>query len=471
MAERSGDTALDWCRVAGRKLKAQGSKLKGSFSFQSSTSRAAVALVPGGWNFFGTLNFGLCAPRKRRRRRSASPTHSKPLRVFPSSLFILGFFCLRAAAEPFVPASDDEVLERIPEGVNAAQLRRQRAELTEGPDNLRDSLALAGGYADTARAEGDPRYLGYAQAMLAPWWNQPEPPAEVLLLRASIRQAQHEFGPALKDLEVVLGRDPANPHAWISRATIHLATADYPAARRDLASALGKAPALVVNTLGAALGSLTGKAAEAAALLERSLAGGADSPVDQRQFALTTLGEILARLGRTDEARKRFEEALALERRDVYLLGAWADFELDAGRPDAVIQRLLPETASDALLLRVVLAQQALGPKDDADAVLLAGRTQQLAARFEARQRRGETPGRDEARLALHVLGQPAEASKLAAGNWQTQREPADARILLEAAVAAQDAAVARPVVEWFTTNQVESVELAALVAKLGGGR
>lgn len=383
----------------------------------------------------------------------------------------LSFCSFLAAAEPFIPASDDEVLERIPEGVSAAQLRRQRAELTEDPDNLRDSLALARGYVDTARAEGDPRYLGYAQSMLAPWWGLPEPPTDVLVLRAVIRQAQQEPGPALRDLELALNRDPAHAAAWVARAEIHLATADYPAARRDLASALGKAPPLVVDTLGATLGSLTGMAAESAARLERGLAASADAPADQRQRALAALAEILARLGRPDEARRRFGEALALERRDVRVLAAWADFELEAGGPAVVIGRLLPEAASDALLLRLVLAQQARGPQDDADARVLAERTQQLAARFEARQRRGEAPGRDEARFALHVLGQPAEALKLAVANWQTQREPGDARVLIEAALAAQEPAAARPAAEWFTTNRVEDAKLAALVAKLGGGR
>jgi tetratricopeptide (TPR) repeat protein len=378
--------------------------------------------------------------------------------------------CL-AAAEPFIPASDDEVLERLPEGVSAAQLRRQRAELTEDPDNLRDSLALARGYVDTAATEGDPRYLGYAQSMLAPWWSQPEPPTDVLVLRAAIRQALQDPGPALRDLELALNRDPAHAPAWVARAGIHLALADYPAARRDLASALGKAPPLVVDTLGATLGSLTGTAAESAARLERRLAAAGDAPAEQRQPALAALAEILARLGRPDEARRRFEEALALARRDVRVLAAWADFELEAGRPAVVIERLQPEAAADALLLRLVLAQQARGPQDAADARALAERTQQLAARFEARQRRGETPGRDEARFTLHVLGQPAGALKLAAANWQTRRGPGDARVLLEAALAAQEPAAARPAAEWFTTNRVEDVQLAALVAKLGGGR
>ena len=47
------------------------------------------------------------------------------------------------------------------------------------------------------------------------------------------------------------------------------------------------------------------------------------------------------------------------------------------------------------------------------------------------------------------LLDRPARALQLARENWATQREPADARILLEAALAAGDPAAARPVLDW----------------------
>lgn len=390
---------------------------------------------------------------------------------FGLGLWLLGLhlLCLPARAQPYVPARDDEVLERIPEGLSRAALRRQRAELAEDPGNLRDSVTLARGYLATADSEGDPRYLGHAQAMLTPWWSQPAPPAEALFLRARIRAAQREHAEALRDLELLLERDPARGEAWTLRAAVRLATADYPAARRDLASAAGKAPPLELAALGARLDSLTGQAGPAAERLARALAEHPDAPTELRQAAVVILAEILGRLGRAEEARRRFEEALAAAPRHVGLLAAWADFELAAGRPQAVVERLTDEAAAEALLLRLVLAQQALGPRDEAEAAALAARTQALAARLEARRPRGEPPTRDDARLALHILGQPAEALRLAAAHWQLERGPAEARLLAEAALAARDPAAARPAVEWFTANQVEDVGMAALVAKLEG--
>ncbi len=431
-------------RAQARKREAQSPKLKRTPEVLAPIQRPWMALKLGRRNFLGawSLELGTC-----------------------SLLLVLGLSCF---AQPHVPARDDEVLERIPVGLSSAALRRQRAELAEDPDNLRDSLALARGYLATAESEGDPRYLGYAQAMLTPWWSQPAPPAEVLLLRAVLRSAQREHAAALRDLELLLERDPGSGAGWTTRAALRLATADYPGARRDLASAVGKAPALQLATLGVQLDSLTGQAGPAAERLARTLAEQPDAPPELRQTARLTLAEILARLGRAEEARRRFEEALAADTRHVGLLAAWADFELAAGRPQAVVRRLTAETAAEALLLRLVLAQQALGPRDDAEAVAPAARTPALAARFEARQRRGEPPPRGEARLALHLLGQPAEALRLAAAHWQLQRAPADARLLAEAALAARDPAAARPAVEWFTANRVEDVGMEGLVARLG---
>jgi len=47
------------------------------------------------------------------------------------------------------------------------------------------------------------------------------------------------------------------------------------------------------------------------------------------------------------------------------------------------------------------------------------------------------------------------------------QREPADARILLEAALAAGRPAAADPVLAWIRTNSVQDIHLAGLANRL----
>jgi hypothetical protein len=55
---------------------------------------------------------------------------------------------------------------------------------------------VAQGYLELGRVSGDPRYAGYAEAALAPWWHLDQPPQEVLVLRATLRQRMHLFDAA-----------------------------------------------------------------------------------------------------------------------------------------------------------------------------------------------------------------------------------------------------------------------------------
>ena len=130
------------------------------------------------------------------------------------------------SAAPYTPASDNEVLERLPfkPGDPAIrEIRALRATLSRDPQNLDLAIRLAQQYFGQATAQGDPRYVGYAQAALKPWWDLPQPPTSVLLMRATLLQYRHDFAGALADLEQALKRDPAHVGAWSLRAVIHLA--------------------------------------------------------------------------------------------------------------------------------------------------------------------------------------------------------------------------------------------------------
>src|SRR5262245_32085823 len=83
-----------------------------------------------------------------------------------------------ARAEPVVPASDDEILERV--AVRNGELSAERARLAAAPDDLDLAVSIAQQYVAQGRKEADPRYYGRAQAVLAPWWSAAEPPLPVL---------------------------------------------------------------------------------------------------------------------------------------------------------------------------------------------------------------------------------------------------------------------------------------------------
>src|SRR5262245_36958592 len=121
-----------------------------------------------------------------------------------------------AQARPFIPDSDGQVLERLPLTATDPVYRKLgalRGQLKNQPDNLPLALTLARGYADLGRSTGDPRYLGYAQAALAPWWNLVQAPPEAMVLRAFLLQTTHQFAAALADLAKVLHIDPRNAEA------------------------------------------------------------------------------------------------------------------------------------------------------------------------------------------------------------------------------------------------------------------
>ena len=382
------------------------------------------------------------------------------MKHLPVGLVIV-LLCDFAQAAAYIPMTDGEVLERLPISVHrvARELRDLRLRVQQEPKQVEYATDLARRYLEIGRAEADPRYAGYAEAVLQPWWEMAEAPAEVGVLRAAVRQHRHEFSAALKDLDRVLAKDPRNGQAWLMRSTILTVIGRYPEARQSCLALLRVADALVVTACLGAVESLTGRARASYAALDGAIQSAPEADPATRLWALTLLGELAARLGEFAQAERHFLEAMGLGRRDVYLLSAYADFLLDQGRYAEVARLLRAETRVDGLLLRVALAEHALG-------LDTAERVTNLKARFEAGRVRGPFlhPG-EEARFTLGLLQEPRRAVQLARANWSLQREPRDARILLEAARAANDARAAGPVLKMLARAGTEDVVLERLVA------
>lgn len=375
-----------------------------------------------------------------------------------------------ASAAPRLPASGAEVLEVLPWRADPQQreLRMLRARLQEAPGDLARAVDVARRYIAVGRREADPRYYGYAQAALGPWWRLPAPPPEVRLLRATLLQSEHRFPEALADLDALTTGQPDNAQAWLTRATVETVRADYAAATRSCARLSSLADELVTTACIANVGAMNGRLTASEGLLAtvHARAGTQDPGVDA--WVLTMLAEMAQRRGDAAVADARFRAALRLAPSDTYLLGAYADFLLDAGRADAAAALLAPHARVDGLLLRHALALHRGGR-----ARALAPELTELAARFDAGERRGDGVHlREQARFELALRGDARRALAIARRNWDVQKETADARILLEAALAAHDAAGARPVLDWMRAARVEDVQLACLAAqfnKTGG--
>ncbi len=408
------------------------------------------------------------------KKASALHLHSAPVfrLVFKNSSYFLKLFALSLAvlhqiifatflyAEPYIPSNDSTVLQTLPASrdTNMQALQQLRSEWSKSPDNLTLAIELARGYLQIGRTMADPRYEGYAQATLQPWWNMAQPPPEVLILRATLRQRQHDFKRALNDLGRALQTQPNNAQAWLTQAVIHQVRGDYQAAHRSCLPLLRLSNNFLATTCIANISSLNGRAQESYQALQKAIEKPATVTSQEKLWVLTILAETAVRLRRYTEAENYFQTALSVDRRDTYLLGAYSDFLLDQDRPEDVQSLLRQANQSDGLLLRLALAAQQLNtPKLESYIVTLKDR-------FAANRLRGEAQHiREEARFTLHLLHQPKQALELAVENWRIQREPWDARILLEAALKQGDRTAAQPVIDWLRSVNLEDGQLEKL--------
>lgn len=370
--------------------------------------------------------------------------HPKPFLTLAVALVLTGWTALPLAA-PFTPARDDEVVQRLPTRLDAAA-RQQRARLARDPQQLPLALSTARAAIERARRFGDPRELGQAQAALAPWWGQASPPPAVRLLRATVRQSQHAFDAALTDLEALAADDAAplavQAQAGLTRAAVLQVRGRWDEARRVCESLLagrfapmGEALSRPARACVAELRSLRGEPRQAAA----DLAALAREAPGDRWLSLLR-AELAQRLGDDVAAGAHFRVA-AGEGADAYALAARVDWLLDLGQTrEALAQVDTGDTEADALLLRRAIALHRLGDARAPAAVAA------MSARLEAARLRGEVHAREEARLALDALNEPARALTLAVENWAQQKEPADAVLLARAAVAAGRPDAADPV-------------------------
>jgi Tfp pilus assembly protein PilF len=343
-------------------------------------------------------------------------------------------------------------------------MRSLRAKLDTVPRNLDAAVRLANSYIDYSRQIGDAHYAGYAESVIAPWTDLAAPPAIALLTQATILQYRHQFDSARELLQTTLRLDPRNAQAWLTQATLDMVQGDYEAARKDCGQ--------VMNTSGLELGSAclgnllsyTGQARRGLALLRQSEVAGGRAPAAYQAWIEGLIAEAAERLGDWPLAEAHYRSALQLLPHDNFLLVAYADFLLDRGRPGEVLPLLADHFQSDTAFLRLALAQAALHSPDASRYAWM------MAARFEALKQRGsDFFGREEARFALQLQHDPETSLALAQRNWQLQRAPWDARVLLEAALAAHQPSAAATVVRFVEETRLEDPAVQSLLRQVPG--
>jgi predicted Zn-dependent protease len=369
---------------------------------------------------------------------------------------LLAPLVLSLAAQPFVPQGDGYVLEAVKASGTAAirkELRSLERLVAAEPRNASAALRLAKVHVGLALDEADPRHFGRAEAVLAPWLAATNPPTEAWVLRSAVRQGSHDFDGAMADLDAALAAEPTHVGAWLSRLTIQCVRSDFEGARRSAARLLRSGDELVATAAAAQVASLTGGSAGAARMLETAVDRNPSATPGMRSWCLALLADIRTRRGEPVPADAAFRNALDLTPRDPQLLGAYADFLLDHGRGTEVGPLLEGFPQVDALQLRVAEAET--------DPTVRARTVERLRSGIELNRARGDRVHlREEARFHLRLLGDASGALALAQENWKVQREPADARMLLESAKAAGDAEAARRILDTLRAQGLEDVAL-----------
>lgn len=369
--------------------------------------------------------------------------------------------CLPAllfAAAPYRPASPEQVLLK--------SARKADTPSIIAPARDADAAALLARRAiEQGRATGDPRAFGRAEAALAPWWPAPSPPAAIRLMRASLRQQKHDFAGAKRDLDALITSGESSAQARLNRAALLMAQGEPARALADCRALIGRVSALVTAACSAAADGVSGKLGAAIEQLGRALqAPGVASDAPEWLWAQTLLAELLEANGATREADIAYRKALANAPSDPYLLAVAADFYLSQSQAQGVLDLLMPHSEQDPLLLRIVIAEQRLKLSSSA----AQQRRIDLEARFNLASSRGEDyHNRELARHALDALQNPSAALPLAAKNWQSQKEPADAILLLRAALAAQQPNAAKNVLLWMQATGIEHQALRKLADSL----
>jgi len=328
-------------------------------------------------------------------------------------------------------------------------MRQLRRALAEQPQNLERALALARRYFDLAGAEGDPRYVGYAEAAIRPWSKAAEPPVEILVMRALLRQYRTNS----------TQRSPTSRARWsairqcrgLVLARGHFAGAGGLRRRtRKLRQNAGSKRA-VRYRLHHDHRRARGRSRQAYAELSKALR----APSGRRPRAETV---VETRLAEWRSAWARTSSPSAISGRGwrsasptVHPRRLRRFSARPAGRPAEVVPLLRGWERSDILLLRLALAEQA------AKLPSAAAHSAMLKERFDASALRGDSCTAGRSAFHLYLLGDARGALRLAAENYRVQREPRDARILMEAALAAKDPAAAQPALDWLRASGYEA--------------
>ena len=316
--------------------------------------------------------------------------------------------------------------------------------------------------------EGDLRWFGSAKAALTPWWQAADLPADGHFMRGLVKQGFHDFDGGLQDINRAIALDPARAEFWSWRFALHLLLANMGAAQQDsedIARLFGPQEGQIYS---AVLAYRTGQALAAVQKLSASIRLPEYQDAASQVWIGFHLGEAHRVAQQPEQAIALWQRLLQVHPQSHLLRLSLADLLNQQGRfqqAKAVAtanSTQLNSNLTDALLMQALLASRGLKAPDE------AALAQQMAARLQSQALRQESLIERPKLIYQIAYGQDLAAGlALSIENWQQQKEPPDAVLFAQAALARQQARAAEPVVQWAQTTGYTDPQLAPLITQL----
>lgn len=383
------------------------------------------------------------------------PLHNAALQIIIKAAaisFILGFLTYSYAAA-YRPSNDAEVIDTLPAGSPTFQTRMQLKNSLKQPFSIVEPQINA--LLTRAYDQGDPRALGQAEALLEPYRRDTSP--NVMLLRANIYQANHQFDDARLELQSILKKIPNQPDSVLMLSSLNLVQGRFAEARKDCEGIRDIGLMVLRFACLAQVDTMTGKLVSSRDTLAQLSQANQGLTAEQQRWLNLIRADIALRLNDPVLAKSVFEQididtAPSLTARADWLLAhrAWAQ----------VRQLLLNHKDNDALLLRLVMSELQLKHPDAQTNFKL------LSERIGVWQERGETAHQREQAMYALMLNPPEKALDLARKNWQKQRETADVIVYANAAIRARSVPDLKVIENWIQQTGFEYPRLTQVVAQ-----
>ena len=397
-----------------------------------------------------------------------APTQTAFLLLVASGLGFWAVAAPAAAQERFLPSASTVVLSSSvhAQGGRQAALRTLDLAWRAQPQDLNAALPYARAVFTLGLTEGDLRWFGSAKAALAPWWTAADLPADGYFLRGLIKQGFHDFDAGLKDIERAIALEPRRAEFWSWRFALHLLRADMEGARQDTEEIARLFGAQEADVYRAVLLYRTGQPLPAVQILTRAIRLPDNQDASSQDWLGFHLGEAYRVAGQPAQAIALWSQRLKASPQSHLIRLSLAELFNQQGQyaqaKTTALHKADMGSLTDALLMQALLASRGLKDPDEAR---LAS---QMGARLQSQALRQESLIERPKLIHQIAYGQDVAAGlALSIENWRLQKEPPDAVLFAQAALALGQAKAAEPVLVWAKKTGYTDPQLGPLMQQL----